>query len=676
VIFLNGVLLGLLAAAGIPLLIHLLNPRQRRQQPLSTLRFLKAIRNTRLRNLRVRRWLLLALRTLIVILLVLAFARPAVRHDLVPGAGREAVSGVLLFDNSLSSRGADDGQEVHRRQLDQLRALLEAGTPQDRYSLLLLARPVRWLTPTPVGAGDLLGLLPRIEPAYSSDDLRGGLELARERLQQGGLLRELHLFSDGRIRLEGDSLATPLPRPLAVYWHRADSPAPGVPLPLGIHTNTLILKEGVPVELACTLALPEGDRGGSLSLERSGVPMAHREREPGENPALLRFAAPQPGEHALVIRAGGPEGGELGQRRTVLSVPERIPVLLVAEPGAAGDATAAALRPGEAYGRAIALARITGPELETRNLADTGLVVVLGPERLSSAARHSLATAVEQGLGLVLIPDGPDPDLAALGRFTVSLGLPAVAGLRGPGNWRLAPPDTDHPLFRGVLEPGRDFSSPRIERVLELAGSDSLRALLSLTDGSPLLVERRLGSGRVLLLASAPDARWSDLAHSGLFPALCNRLCYYLGGVSGKDTGALVCGLGARLEDRTLPPGELELVGPDGSRLLPPAGRGARALPPLERPGFYALLSGGDTLRTLAVNPAHEDLVSAPLDAQALEHWAGIRFDNPPADLRDFGDTRRGREIWRGLLIAAALLMALEAVLAMGRTRPSKENEA
>ncbi|MCB1047651.1 MAG: BatA domain-containing protein [Calditrichaeota bacterium] len=671
-IFLNSVLLGLLAAAGIPLLIHLLNPRQRRLQPLATLRFLHAIQSTRLRRLSVKRWLLLLLRTLIVILLVLAFARPALKQGLIPGAAREAVHAVLLFDNSLSTRGGDGRNTAFENQLKDLEALLAAGSADDRYSLLLLAGPAHWLTPLPVDRDALRSQLRGITPAFSGDELRPALELAVARLAQGGALRELHLFSDGRVKLAGDSLGLELPGPLSLWWHHSASPESDRPLPRTTQVNTLILKEGVPVELECALILPASDPGGGVTLSMGDTPVAFREREPGENPVLLRFSAPGPGEHRMSLQVGGPELGELGLARAVLEIPSQIRVLLVSTPGPTSNALAAALRPGEAYGRAIALDRVAPLSLEYTNLADCDLLVVSGPDKLTPAGHHALEQAVRSGKGLVILPDPGEPDLQAFSRLSQDLGLPAVAGVKGPGNWRMGSPDLAHPLFHGLLEPGREPRSPSFLRVLQLAGPDSARTVIPLADGSPLLLERRLGEGRVLLFTSSPAEGWSDLAHSGLFAPLMNRICFYLTRESGAAGGSLVCGASHALGSHAWPAGELRLDGPDGTRLLESMGRGGPLLPPLAVPGFYSLIHDGDTLRTLALTPDFQDLARAELGAEELDRWSGRSWNPAPTDPARFGDERRGREIWRSLLVAALVLLGLEMWLARGRGAEDK----
>ena len=45
-----------------------------------------------------------------------------------------------------------------------------------------------------------------------------------------------------------------------------------------------------------------------------------------------------------------------------------------------------------------------------------------------------------------------------------------------------------------------------------------------LADGTPLVTAAPLGGGRVVLMHVPPDADWSNLPLSGLFPDMLNRL--------------------------------------------------------------------------------------------------------------------------------------------------------
>ncbi|HLF20230.1 MAG TPA: BatA domain-containing protein, partial [Bacteroidota bacterium] len=77
--FLNPlVFFGLLAAA-IPILLHIFSLRKLKTIEFSTLNFLKELQKTKIRRLKIRQILLLILRTLLVVLLVIAFSRPTLK---------------------------------------------------------------------------------------------------------------------------------------------------------------------------------------------------------------------------------------------------------------------------------------------------------------------------------------------------------------------------------------------------------------------------------------------------------------------------------------------------------------------------------------------------------------------------------------------------------------------
>ena len=74
--FANPPLLYGLAAASVPIIIHLLNRRKFREVPWAAMRFLLAAIRKNQRRVRIEQWLLLAIRTLIIMLVVSAMAKP------------------------------------------------------------------------------------------------------------------------------------------------------------------------------------------------------------------------------------------------------------------------------------------------------------------------------------------------------------------------------------------------------------------------------------------------------------------------------------------------------------------------------------------------------------------------------------------------------------------------
>ncbi|MBZ0199414.1 MAG: BatA domain-containing protein, partial [Ignavibacteriaceae bacterium] len=106
--FLNpAVLLGLLAAS-IPVLIHLFNLRKLQRIEFSTLSFLKELQKNKIRKIKLKQWLLLLLRVLIITFIVLSFARPALKGIAIGGATSAAkTSAVFIIDDTFSMSVVD-----------------------------------------------------------------------------------------------------------------------------------------------------------------------------------------------------------------------------------------------------------------------------------------------------------------------------------------------------------------------------------------------------------------------------------------------------------------------------------------------------------------------------------------------------------------------------------------
>ena len=110
--FLTPALLGFLAFASVPIVIHLLNRRRFQRVDWAPIKYLKlTIKNNR-RRLRIEQLILLAVRTLAIIVLICAVARPLLSSTGLGAwlGGRSRTSRVLVIDDSLSM-----GYQVDRR---------------------------------------------------------------------------------------------------------------------------------------------------------------------------------------------------------------------------------------------------------------------------------------------------------------------------------------------------------------------------------------------------------------------------------------------------------------------------------------------------------------------------------------------------------------------------------
>ncbi|MEO5799353.1 MAG: BatA domain-containing protein [Gemmatimonadales bacterium] len=151
-------LFGLIAAA-IPILLHLVQRREPPELSFPAVRYLEDATRDHRRRIKLRHLLLLAVRTLLIVALVLAAAGLTVRRG---GVVRHAPSAlVLVLDNSASSGAVIDGVPVVTSLVAAARAVLARATSDDRLWLLTADGAVRGGTAADLGKElDAVGVLP------------------------------------------------------------------------------------------------------------------------------------------------------------------------------------------------------------------------------------------------------------------------------------------------------------------------------------------------------------------------------------------------------------------------------------------------------------------------------------------------------------------------------------
>ena len=92
-------------AVGLPVWLHLLKKHRSTPLPFSSLMFFERRTQSSIKHRRLRYLILFALRTLLLVLLALAFAHPYLQRRLLP-ASRSGEVTVFAIDNSLSMRAA------------------------------------------------------------------------------------------------------------------------------------------------------------------------------------------------------------------------------------------------------------------------------------------------------------------------------------------------------------------------------------------------------------------------------------------------------------------------------------------------------------------------------------------------------------------------------------------
>lgn len=425
---------GLIAAAG-PVIIHLLNRRRYQVVQWAAMDFLREALQRNRRILTLRDLLLLALRTLAVLLVGLALARPFFSSSDQVYDGSKPLHAVLVIDNSLSM----GYESVHGTLLDQARArarqFIDQLPADSRVTVLPLCGSRGGYSPDAATKDSGLQALARIELVDRSASVSRALDEARRACETGPALGpRIVVFSDQQSanwrdvtqpeQFEGlppvQFVDVSAPEPQNT-WISAFRVQDGV---ADIETPTTLL-----VQIRYDGTVPRRDVEVTLRVDEQEVATRTVTLEPGQGAREVAFQhlfqahQPEPGKSLAVPVSVSLTPDALpadDQRHLVVHVVAALPVVFVDQYGAGGeDASrnrlgetrllrrllAPVTRAAESGRQLIRVRHVRLEQLSQELLEDARLVVIAGLADPGAQA-GLLRDYVEQGGQLFLAAGG------------------------------------------------------------------------------------------------------------------------------------------------------------------------------------------------------------------------------------------------------------------------------
>ena len=632
VFFLYPLFLFGLAAAALPVLIHLLNRRKLKRVQFPAVRFILLSQKRISRSYRLRHWILLALRTLAIVFLALLLANPIFQTGAGLFAGGGPVALVVLLDNSLSMRWSGDGNGFKQAK-DAARLLISALSDGDRAAIVptnLSGDESFRLT----GQKDvLLRELDGIEITDGTANLNLALSKAYELLQQPAGQKEIRLITDmGLTGWDQFSVASlkqvdpSIPfklihigrkeQPLngAIKEVRLTSQGIGANLPLQIEVTVTNFGEREIKDALAQLSIDGQNRGQKLIT----VPPRT------ENSVSFQTRLGQPGTHAaqVILKKDGFAGNS--STNFTLDAQDKLKVLVVdGDPQTSLTQSetfflSRALNPSDESDASVFVPTvILADGLNSASLESYQVVMVCNVASLPENFIAKLPSFLQAGGGLLIFSgDKFQPDNY---NQRLSRDLPSSVGekklVQEANGERIAKFDVSHPALQFLTDPilQESIKSARVWGYFRIAGGRS--PLISLSNGDPLLVEQKIGAGKVIFMSTAADRDWTDLPVKTAYLPLIQSLTQYLaGGKRGGLDGGIAVG---STKELLLPPSyvgkNLRVTKPDKQTLdvqiTAAKERAFAAIEHNDRAGFYRLsaLAGSDkdgaVPQIYAVNP-------------------------------------------------------------------------
>ena len=575
---LNPLLLWFLPLAVLPVLLHLLNLHRLREVDLPTFRFLMEGYVQQRRRVRLVEWLLMLLRTAVVLALVWAFSRPVLERfgGLFGGGGRDVV---LVVDAGMTSGLVSEGTSAIHRMREAVRSAASRFRPTDFVTLVRVGMEPKVLYRAAVGDGKRLAAeIDTLEPDPGTADLAAGLAEAVSGPPRGP--RSIWIISDCERRawrrLAEDPATTRIPDSVQLVVVDVGS--------RGRVTNLAILGDppraqrpviGLPVELTLRIEGAGLDTAtetkATVELDDEIVAQVPIVVTPGRvTTSTVAIHPPRPGVLRGRVSLPADAFPEDDSLLFVLNVEPRLGVLVIApagvepiyDPGlflraaldSPREAVAATRRAAnDTPGRSdiagsldVVVTRANAFDERQVKAAD---VIVLADTRIDGGRQRWLRSRVEEGAGLLVLAGSHIRSPQKLAEFasgtgprgglTISLGEPVGDPADESSSHGLGPIDYSHPIF-AAFRPSQDsaaggksssrgsvFDTLQIFRHAAVDITAHERqvnrpvVLARLDDQTPILVEARLGRGRVIVSGLAVTPDWSNLpVHPSFVPLM------------------------------------------------------------------------------------------------------------------------------------------------------------
>lgn len=680
--FLNPAVLFGLLAAGIPIVIHLLNLRKLKRIEFSTLAFLKELQKNQIRKVKLKQWLLLLLRVLIILLFVAAFARPTLRGIALGGAASAVkTTAVFILDDTYSMSVIDE----HGSYFNQAKALAEkhlaALQPGDDAVIIPVSSAGREAVFTLTkNIRELSRQLKDAKVTEASGTLHEAvLRAAAVFGASQNYNKELYVFTDlQKNRVTRDSLHSNLSEFLSsrvniylfpfggrdVYNMAVDS----------MVINSSILAAQRPVSLSVYTRNESTERSGTtvLSLFLNGERAAQKAvaLRAGESAEVTLEATIRKNginEMAAVIEDDDIETDN--RYYAALNVPEKLPAILFEQSPGDGVFLSLALRSDDSLA-VFALDIKPLSQFAGTNLEKYKLCILAGVAK--NTAPDRARAFVSSGGGLFILP-GASTSAADFSAFLSAFGIPPSVSLSERQNVSSGPvalfadPDFNHPLLRGIfVRRGKAaIESPELYKVFQLQTGGEARTIIGMNTRTPFLAESKINNGRLLFAASAFLPSWTNLPFKAFFVPLIYRSAFYLARADAAASSR-TAGSALKLDTKATRGKLIKIAKPNGESETIQLKDGSETYRSTFSCGNYRIFSDGQIVDVAPVNhDPEESKTAAATAAEFGEYLKNVNakakltvIDNREQSLDTVQRARFGAELWKWFA-AMALLLAL-----------------
>jgi Aerotolerance regulator N-terminal/von Willebrand factor type A domain len=610
-----------LAGLALPLYLHLLKRLKTVPKPVPSLMFFESRTQSSTHHRRLRYFLLLSLRLLFLLLLIFAFANPFINRSMAALSSNRLV--LLVVDNSFSMRAGTRLADAKNAAINVL-----AGKGAARAQVAAFGSQLRFMTQAIQDQAALRAAVQAIQPGDGHGNFGELARAVRAMAESVHTPIELHLFSDmQRSELSATFSDMALPSNVQLMTHAVISKAqPNWTVESVDAPGQVWGKDAKPIRVQAVIAgygTPAAQR--TVSLVVNGKTTATKTvAVPANGRATVDFPALEVPYgfsrcEVKIDSADALPADDLRRFAVQRSDPQK--ALLVHNYGDNRSPLYIGAALSAAAQSAFILESINVSEAADRRPSNYAFIVLSDLNALPSLLENALTQYVRSGGSLFIAAGTSAGARSQIPIFGAHI-IQTREYSRVPDRFMaVGSSDSSYPA---VAKAG-GWPGVKFFYALDVdpgAGPDAARVIVRLGDQTPLLLEKRIGEGRVVLLTSGLDNVTNDFPLNPAFVPFIEQTARYLAG-SDRQGGARSVDSYLELRNAKEKAQGVEVTDPEGKRPLTLDQAASAQSFQLTEAGYYQLRLANGRQDEVGVNadPKESNLDVIPSDVLAL--WQG-----------------------------------------------------
>lgn len=572
--FLNPLVLFGLAAASIPLLLHLLNLRKQKKVEFSTLKFLKELKKTQIKSLKIKRLLLLILRTLIIVCAVLAFARPTIQST-IPGFESYSNSSIVIaIDNSYSMDYNDEfGSRLKqaKQTANSIISLLKEGDEVAVVEMANLKNKKQYTFSRNLNL--VKEQIQKINFTPQNASIENTLSLSNEMLKETkNLNKSIYLVSDFQKNTlaKAKEIQLKMEQNVGLILAQVGNKSKNIALNLSVDSidiKSKIFQSDKLVEVEAIIKNNSNNevKGAIANLYFNDINVAQRTIDLQANQTKTLAISALPKTNNAIKARIELEHDALdidNSRHFAFAIPENPKVAIIDDLSSSFIELALKVR----FGNTNNIDKFNTNQFGSINLQNYDCVII-GNSNLSSNDFDRLSKYLNGGGSILAFANENQSESFNNGIESFGFGKVKTIDFakNAPGKFTFV--DKLHSIFDGVFygETSRNkvVESPEIMRATTVSNGLKIIDL----NGSTLLSEVKKNNSKAIYIGLPANANWSTFVFTGIFPTLLNRGISYLTtdeSLSGNQTSnsSLI------LSKRNISDGNVKIIDPQNNEIF------------------------------------------------------------------------------------------------------------